>query len=135
MTGHFLETTDLGGGPLVSQGSADIFVAKFESSPSGIEPEIVEGRGLALHPAHPNPFGRETTIVFDLPMSAETSVAVYSVTGRRLRTLMEREIDPGSYFIAWDGRDESGRSVAPGIYLMRVEAGESHITRKVVRID
>lgn len=48
-------------------------------------------------------------------------VGIYDLQGRRLRDLsVQRENPSGEHTLEWDGRDDAGTLVAPGIYLVRV---------------
>jgi hypothetical protein len=92
-------------------------------------------RGVGLHQNNPNPFNPSTTIEFDLygiiDVSQLVSLTVYDIRGRRVRTLLDSDLEPGSYKIHWDGRDDHGQSVASGIYLYTLRAGEERFTRKM----
>ena len=49
------------------------------------------------------------------------AAAVYHLDGRRVRVLGERRaVSAGSYAIDWDGRDEGGALVPPGLYCVRL---------------
>ncbi len=51
------------------------------------------------------------------------SVRLYDLSGRRVRSLWEeRLITAGRYLVEWDGRDDGGQVVVPGIYVLRVES-------------
>jgi hypothetical protein len=81
----------------------------------------------------PNPFDRETTFRLDLPPEADrVCLQVYSVTGRRIRTLLHEVRTPGRIAISWDGRDAQGRRVASGLYLCRLDIGKSMVVRKAM---
>jgi YVTN family beta-propeller protein len=69
----------------------------------------------------PNPFRTETSLRFrvDGP-PAEVRVEVFDVTGRRVRTLLERRLTQGAHIVGWDTTDEGGRPVAPGTYFARL---------------
>jgi hypothetical protein len=100
--------------------------------PSGIE----EGKGLprvfSLDRAVPSPFGGRTTIRYAVPCVTPVRLSVYSAAGALVRTLERGVLKPGFYAAAWDGRDGSGRHVASGIYLYRLEAGRYAATGKVL---
>jgi hypothetical protein len=68
----------------------------------------------------PNPAvaGAPVTIAFDVEGAA--TVRVYDVRGRLVRTLREARTTPGPRSIEWDGRADSGESVAAGIYFLRL---------------
>ncbi|HUP19810.1 MAG TPA: S8 family serine peptidase, partial [Gemmatimonadota bacterium] len=90
---------------------------------------------LALDQNFPNPFriGGATTIVFGIPDGADgaSELAVYDALGRRVRTLA-RDLAPGEQAAAWDGRDESGSSVPPGVYVVRLIAAGGERTIRVL---
>jgi hypothetical protein len=131
----FIEATDEYGNSCVD--SMD--VRFIEEPPTGITdnspPSLELPRSWALSQNYPNPFNPSTTISFDLPETAGTSqpvnLTVYDIRGRRVRTLIDSDIEPGSHKIHWDGRDERGQSVASGIYLYTLKAGEGIYTRKM----
>jgi predicted outer membrane repeat protein len=74
--------------------------------------------------SHPNPFNPRTTIELVLGKEACTSVRLYSIDGRLVRTLAEARLPSGRHRIAWDGRDDGGSAAASGLYLCRVVAGD-----------
>lgn len=88
---------------------------------------------LALR-ATPNPFENSTKIHFTLRSEGETRVTVHDVTGRLVRELHRGWLQAGRHTIPWDGRDESGRFVAAGIYLLGLKSGVSQVGSKVFRI-
>jgi carboxypeptidase T len=95
--------------------------ASFTVEGSGVDDGAIAK--LVLHPARPNPFGAETTLAFELPERTNVSLAVYSVDGRLVRTLLAGEAGPGATSVVWDGRDERGASVGNGLYFVKLEAG------------
>jgi flagellar hook assembly protein FlgD len=60
---------------------------------------------------------------------------IYDVTGRLVRTLLDREEKPGTRQIVWDGRDDDGTAVALGLYVCSFQAPGYHRTQKLVRIE
>ncbi len=73
--------------------------------------------------AYPNPFNPQTMIVMDLAAAENVRVEVFDVRGRLVRTLAEQVMAPGRHEIPWNGMDDSGRRVASGNYLLRMQAG------------
>jgi hypothetical protein len=54
-----------------------------------------------------------------------------------VRILLETKaqgLGPGAYNLTWDGRDDLGRAVAPGVYFIRMEAASQTATRKLIRL-
>jgi hypothetical protein len=82
----------------------------------------------------PNPFGSETVISFSLPSAGRTTVRVYDVTGRVVRTLADGDMTAASHSLVWDGRDESGNTVGAGIYFCRLEASGQSAVQKMIRV-
>jgi hypothetical protein len=86
------------------------------------------GSRLAVR-AVPNPAG-DGAIRVELaaPRDAAVEVTVFDVTGRRVRTLTP---DLTRGVVEWDGRDESGRRAAAGVYLVRLRSGGESVTARV----
>jgi hypothetical protein len=91
---------------------------------------------LTLYQNYPNPFNPSTTISFDLPGNRgerrHASLVIYDMRGRRMRTLIDSELEPGRYDVAWNGRDERGETVSSGIYLYRLRSEEKTFIRKMI---
>ncbi len=93
--------------------------ASFTVESSSVEQGLPR---LALSPARPNPFRSQTELSFSLPSVQRVELAVYSVDGRLVRTLLSGERGPGENSVTWDGRDESGLRVGSGLYFVRLRA-------------
>jgi len=94
-----------------------------------ISPDFILDRNLQ-DPAVDPPLG----IVFTHPTGGEASLAVYNVAGLRVRALHRSLVMPGIHRMAWDGRDDRGETVQPGLYLVVLErSGRRDIRRVVVR--
>jgi hypothetical protein len=90
---------------------------------------------MALHGAAPNPFNPRTTISFSLGTDAlRASLRIYDVAGRLVRTLHQGALPAGEHTVIWQGKDESGHSVASGVYYYRLEAGNQAETRSMVLV-
>ena len=85
--------------------------------------------------AAPNPLGTAgTQLSFSLEEAAEVTAEVFDVQGRRVRLLGAGTQGAGRHALAWDGLDEAGRSVAPGLYVVRLTAGAERATQRVAVI-
>ncbi len=99
---------------------------------TGVEDEIFV---TSVSLIRPNPFTSETSIRYTVPTGGSaTSIRLYDIRGRLVRTLADRSSDGGEYEAEWDARDESGRRLPAGVYFCRVEIGEWSETRKMVLI-
>jgi hypothetical protein len=91
-----------------------------EITTSGVSSEDGAGRfAFTLHGVYPNPAAGQATVAFELASAGEASVAVYDVMGRRVAVLSEGEHAAGRHEVSLDGT-----SLASGIYVVRVTAGE-----------
>ncbi|MEN8008088.1 MAG: FlgD immunoglobulin-like domain containing protein [Candidatus Krumholzibacteriota bacterium] len=87
-----------------------------------------------MRPAAPNPFNPRTTVWFDLARDGFTELAVYDLNGRRIRTLASGYLTANEYRATWDGRDEGGRPLASGVYLIRLSGGDFVETQRVALV-
>lgn len=87
-----------------------------------------------LYPAHPNPFNPETVIPFFVPAGSDTrvDVRIYDLLGRRVRSLRSGVATGGHHRVVWHGRDDAGRQVGAGVYLVELRAGSHRQVRKVM---
>jgi hypothetical protein len=77
-----------------------------------------------LYPNYPNPFNPTTTINFDIPVGTYnyTSLRIYDITGKLIKTLINGEKEPGYHSVSWNGRDKTGQEVSSGLYFYRLES-------------
>ena len=80
---------------------------------------------------YPNPFNPTTTIRFDLPEPALVKLEVYNVLGQRVRTLLDKKMNPGFHAVMWDGANEQGLRVSSGVYYYRISAGDFSSYKKM----
>jgi hypothetical protein len=122
-------------------GSSNVYLIKTD--PDGMvgisdnkPPSMDLPRSWALSQNYPNPFNPSTTISFEIPGNSATkqhvSLTVYDIRGRRVKTLVDSDLEPGIHKIHWDGRDDRGQSVASGIYLYTLRTGSETFTRKMM---
>ncbi len=131
-----------------SQRIANLFMQEFRARYIGaggsanftVHAPAVAIAGLSFAAPSPNPAtsGRATAFTLAVPVGARAdgrvTLELYSVAGRRVRTLLDRPATPGPLSVAWDGADDDGRAVPPGVYLARASLAGQHVDRKVVRI-
>jgi beta-glucanase (GH16 family) len=86
----------------------------YAASSTGVRPGPAPGFTLLQNA--PNPFAHRTRIAFRLAEGEAAALAVFDITGRRVRTLIDAWRPAGIQEILWDGRDDAGQTVAGGIY-------------------
>ncbi len=89
---------------------------------------------FALEQNYPNPFNPETTIRYRLDKPGAVRLEIYNLLGQKVRTLLDQTQNAGEHLIKWDGQDDTGRAVSSGVYLYRLQSGESVATRKLALI-
>jgi hypothetical protein len=80
---------------------------------------------------YPNPFDVETVIPFTLGEKTDIDLAIYNLLGQRINTLVQAELEQGSYTATWNGEDQYGDKVLPGIYLYKLVAGNQVFVKRI----
>jgi hypothetical protein len=103
-----------------------------EPTDAGDTPGVA--RRTTLYANVPNPFNPTTVLRFDVGGSGAQRVrlTIFDARGRRVRALVDRSLEPGTYSERWDGRDDHGRSLASGVYFYRLDTADARATRKMV---
>jgi hypothetical protein len=81
-----------------------------------------------------NPFVGRTTLHYTLPRAEHVTVNAFTVTGQMVRTLVDRAETPGTHSVDFD-LNSGGRTLAPGIYMIRISAGQNTRTLQVSAIQ
>ena len=105
------------------------------SSVHGAPPDLAIEKlpsSYLLFPPFPNPFNPETVVRFFLPEPGEGSIRVYDLLGRRVQTLTNGELTGGYHRLKWSGRDDNGREVGAGVYLILLEVEGNRQVRKLM---
>ena len=92
-----------------------------------------------LLPAFPNPFNPTTTIRFEITsytrqlsgaeISRNTSLNIYDIRGRVVKTLLSGSINPGYHEIQWNASNYSS-----GIYFVELVGGKNHQIQKIILV-
>ncbi len=95
---------------------------------------------LEFAPPAPNP-ARHTAgprfefAVPSLLAGGRYELAIFDLSGRRVRLVDAGEAQPGRFSLAWDLRDAQGRPVDGGVYFARFSLAGRHVTRKLVVLE
>ncbi len=133
------------------QGSLQFNLGPSQTNPDHpwvlIELDAVDGDGVgvpdsnplpetfALYPGYPNPFNPKTTIRYDLPEPSAVRILIYDIAGRQVRTLISASnVEAGRHEVAWNGRDDRGRTLAAGVYFYLLETGSFSDTKRLTLV-
>jgi hypothetical protein len=118
---------------------ADEFMMWYEASGIGLATAPLSGvdessfwTNIDLH-AHPNPFINETIIEFKLPEISKAendkiiSLSIYDLSGRLVKTFPNKHFQQALNQVVWDGKDNRGKKVNPGIYFCKLSIGDKSL--------
>jgi len=82
----------------------------------------------------PNVFSDRMLLRFMLPDRGRVKVDVVDASGRVVRTLVDRTLNPGVYYLDWDRKSDTGNTVPSGVYFINVDTEHGKVTSKTVLI-
>jgi hypothetical protein len=85
--------------------------------------EVTPAR-FELQPNYPNPFNAETVIGYSIDRAELGDLTIFDLLGQRVRRLVSGRLAAGTHAVRWDARDDGGRQVSTGVYVVRLQAGE-----------
>ena len=80
---------------------------------------------VKLNANYPNPFNPSTTISFNLQEPGMTKLVIYNIMGQEVRYLLNYNMEAGNHNVVWNGKDDKGKAVSSGVYIIRLEAGKN----------
>lgn len=80
----------------------------------------------------PNPFNPETKIVFNLQESSKTKLDIFNIKGQKVKTLLYKNLEKGSYEIIWKGKDDNDKIVSSGIYFYKLTTLSKTFTKRML---
>jgi hypothetical protein len=119
-------------------GNQEIYYREYINPSSGTggddpdRPPVVPA-ALAIS-SSPNPFFGSTSITLNVPDACRGTIVVFDVQGRRVRTVVAGRLPRGATSFAWDGADDAGRALPPGLYFAAARAGKLRVETKIVLI-
>ena len=87
-----------------------------------------------LYDNYPNPFNPTTTIKFNVAEPGRILLNIYSLEGKRVKTLFNRYFNAGQYSAIWDGTDSFGKHVSSGTYFIKLVASKYRQVKKAILI-
>jgi len=101
-----------------------------------VEEPPAAGPVSRLARVYPNPIRTRATIDYRLDAGGPIRLTVHDLQGRTIATLVDAFVGGGEHAANWGGRDDAGRRVPPGVYLLRISAdGRTRTQRPLVLLD
>lgn len=125
---------DLRSGSSSTHGFASLRSLRTEAAVTSVNPGPGAGsfETVRLLQSLPNPTTRGTRIRFDLAIRGRVALEIYEVSGRRIRTLVDKDLAAGRHEVDWDGADAHGRRASAGVYFYRLKGIGADQSRRVV---
>ncbi len=109
-------------------------IVRVQADPNvGVDDDVV-GAGPMLLSPYPNPFNPRTTIAFALDAATSVRLRIYSLDGRSVRVVHQGALSAGVHQMAWNGRDDAGKPVAAGSYVVRLETPDGARSRTITLV-
>jgi hypothetical protein len=110
----------------------DIVVRKIEPPVTIDQMDNTVPMNFELANNYPNPFNPETTIEFSVDQLDQITLEIFSVTGEKVRTLVNKQMPAGTYKIVFDSKNDLGSLLPSGLYFYRIQNSTRMITRKMI---
>lgn len=89
---------------------------------------------FSLQQNYPNPFNAGTKIEYRLSESSITLLEIYNVLGMKVRTLVNKIQPAGTFKLNWNGRDDHGKKLSSGLYMLKLSANGQNLIRRMLYI-
>jgi|GEM_PF-572296 len=97
-----------------------------------IEEEVSLPDKYHLSQNHPNPFNPVTTIHYEIPEAVHVTIKIMNILGEEIVVLVNKNVQPGSHSISWNGTDRRYNPVAGGLYFCKMSAGSFTSVKKLI---
>lgn len=88
--------------------------------PTSVSEDLAAGAVARILPGQAGLSGRGVRLSFDVERTGRAVLEVVDVTGRRVTVLLDAVVTAGVHDLDWDGRDDAGRELPPGVYFTRL---------------
>ena len=125
LTGH-----DLTPGPTMTGADPD-YITPEELDVA--DRSAIPASGNTLGQNRPNPFSDGTRIDYTIAEAGTVSLTIYNLSGGKIRELMTGFVNPGSFTVEWDGKDDQGQVMPSGLYVYVLREDSRQISKKMIR--
>ena len=90
---------------------------------TGMDETGINPGGAIFLQNYPNPFSKSTVIGYQLSESSQITLKIYNISGQEIRTLVNENQPAGKHSVVWDGTDNAGNAIGPGVYFYQLKTG------------
>lgn len=83
-----------------------------------------------LYQNNPNPFRDRTVISYSLASPGRARIEIFNLLGQAVRTIDQTVTASGGHRVEWNGADQSGRMLPPGVYFYRLSVNDQAVDLK-----
>ncbi|MGH1366880.1 MAG: T9SS type A sorting domain-containing protein [Calditrichia bacterium] len=117
----------------VHDGPSTVRIFQNNELPVGLSEELNSiPNSFVLKQNFPNPFNPTTNITFSITQATMINLSIFDITGRHIRTLVDKHLPVGEHAFVWDSRSDSNEKTGSGIYFYRLSREEASETRKMI---
>ena len=117
----------LGGTSLVDlRANADAAIVRYAQLSVDEDAPVTMPRNFSLVESFPNPFNARVTIRFNLVDESFVRLETYDLLGRKVATLIDRELGAGTHSIVWDCA-----GLPSGVYFYRLSDNDKSVAGKM----
>ena len=104
-------------------------ISRTTSLVTDVDDSVLVPLSFELKQNYPNPFNPSTTIEFSLAAGAHVTILIYNLLGQYVASAIDTDLPAGPHSLTWNGLNSSGRPVASGVYLYRMQTAQYSETR------
>lgn len=87
-----------------------------------------------LHRNFPNPFNPKTNFKIDVAENSFITVNIFNIKGQKVATLINENLNIGSYNVVWDGKSDNGSILSSGVYYYEMKGLDFHDVKKMILV-
>lgn len=91
-----------------------------------------ESAGVSGLEVFPNPAIERVAVKFHVSRPASLRLVAYDLLGRQVRVIWSGFVSKGEYRTSWTLVDDRGRTLSPGVYLLRLEGPATKLTTRLL---
>ena len=123
---YYVTATDFANNEGKISNSYTLMIVSVDNLENAIPDEFALGQN------YPNPFNPTTSIRYQLPVSGNVRLNVYNLNGELVTTLVNGEMSAGYHTVEWNGLTSTGKDIASGVYLYRIQTNDFVQVRKMI---